>query len=142
MRRHPEIGADILGSGHFEDIRGWILAHHERQDGGGYPAGLAGEEIPLEARILAAADAYEAMTADRVYRPALGVEEARAELRRCAGSQFDSRVVGGVPRRSRAGGQGGRRAGFGGGLRPGPPVSSAESPGVRPALAAPSNSLR
>lgn len=94
MRRHPQIGADVLGSGHFDDIRGWILAHHERQDGGGYPAGLAGEVIPLEARILAAADAYEAMTADRVYRPALGVHEARAELRRCSGSQFDPRVIG------------------------------------------------
>ncbi len=93
MRRHPEIGADILGSGHFEDIRGWILAHHERQDGSGYPLGLSGEEIPLEARILAAADAYEAMTADRIYRSALGVDEARAELRRCAGTQFDPRVV-------------------------------------------------
>jgi two-component system cell cycle response regulator len=94
MRRHSQIGADILGTGHFEDIRGWILAHHERPDGTGYPFGLTGEDIPLEARILAAADAYEAMTADRVYRPALGVEEARAELRRCAGSQFDPRVVG------------------------------------------------
>jgi diguanylate cyclase (GGDEF)-like protein len=93
MRRHPQIGADILGSGHFEDIRGWILAHHERQDGSGYPMGLAGEQIPLEGRILAAADAYEAMTADRVYRPALGVKEARAELRSCSGSQFDPRVI-------------------------------------------------
>jgi diguanylate cyclase (GGDEF)-like protein len=94
MRRHPEIGADILGSGHFEDVRSWILAHHERPDGKGYPRGLKGDEIPLEARILSAADAYEAMTADRVYRAALGVDAARAELRRGAGSQFDPRVVG------------------------------------------------
>ncbi|MFL5869201.1 MAG: diguanylate cyclase, partial [Thermoleophilaceae bacterium] len=94
MRRHPQIGADILGSGHFEDIRGWILAHHESPDGKGYPFGLSGEEIPLEARILSAADAYEAMTADRVYRAALGVDQARDELGRCAGSQFDPRVVG------------------------------------------------
>jgi HD-GYP domain-containing protein (c-di-GMP phosphodiesterase class II) len=93
MRRHPQIGADILGSGHFEDIRAWILAHHERPDGAGYPFGLTGDEIPLEARILSVADAYEAMTADRVYRPALGVKEARAELRRWAGAQFDPRVV-------------------------------------------------
>jgi two-component system cell cycle response regulator len=94
MRRHPEIGADILGSGHFEDIRTWILAHHECPDGTGYPNGLSGAEIPLESLILAVADAYEAMTADRIYRSARGVEEARAELRRCAGSQFDQRVVG------------------------------------------------
>jgi HD-GYP domain-containing protein (c-di-GMP phosphodiesterase class II) len=93
MRRHPQIGGDILGSGHFEDIRGWILAHHERPDGEGYPLRLSGDEIPLESRILAVADAYEAMTADRVYRPAVGVQEGRAELRRCAGSQFDPRVV-------------------------------------------------
>jgi HD-GYP domain-containing protein (c-di-GMP phosphodiesterase class II) len=59
----------------------------------GYPLGLADEDIPLEAKILAVADAYEAMTVDRVYRKALPVEDARAELRRCAGSQFDPRVV-------------------------------------------------
>jgi HD-GYP domain-containing protein (c-di-GMP phosphodiesterase class II) len=94
LRHHAQAGADILGSGYFEDIRGWILAHHERPDGAGYPLGLKGEEIPLESRILSVADAYEAMTADRAYRPALGVDQARAELRRSAGSQFDSRVVG------------------------------------------------
>jgi diguanylate cyclase (GGDEF)-like protein len=93
MKRHPEIGADILGSGHFEDIRAWILAHHERPDGKGYPRGLSGDEVPLESQILAVADAYEAMTADRVYRDAIGADEARAELRRCAGTQFDPRVV-------------------------------------------------
>jgi len=93
MRRHPEIGARILSSGEFDDIRPWVLAHHERPDGEGYPVGLAGDEIPLEARIVAVADAYEAMTADRVYRPALGAEEAREELLRDAGTQFDERVV-------------------------------------------------
>src|SRR5204863_2463590 len=66
----------------------------ESPDGKGYPFCLSGEEIPLEARILSAADAYEAMTADRVYRAALGVDQARDELGRCAGSQFDPRVVG------------------------------------------------
>ena len=70
-----------------------MLAHHERADGRGYPHGLRGDQIPLEARILAVADAYEAMTSDRVYRPAIGPEAARAELRRGAGSQFDPRVV-------------------------------------------------
>jgi diguanylate cyclase (GGDEF)-like protein len=93
IRTHPEIGAQILSGGGLEDLRAWVLAHHERPDGLGYPRGLGNDDIPLEAKILAVADAYEAMTADRVYR--VGVEEraARAELLRCAGAQFDSRVV-------------------------------------------------
>jgi HD-GYP domain-containing protein (c-di-GMP phosphodiesterase class II) len=70
-----------------------VLAHHERIDGGGYPHGLSGERIPLEGRILAVADAYEAMTADRPYRSALPEAEARAELERGAGAQFDAGVV-------------------------------------------------
>ena len=93
VRRHPEVGAEILGGGQLADVRSWVLAHHERPDGQGYPRGLSGEEIPLEARILAVAEAFESMTADRVYRSALGADEARAELQRCAGSQFDGRVV-------------------------------------------------
>ena len=93
MRTHPEIAARLLAHPDFDDLRSWILAHHERPDGKGYPAGASGEEIPLEARIIAAADAYEAMTADRSYRPALGEEAARAELQAGAGSQFDARVV-------------------------------------------------
>jgi diguanylate cyclase (GGDEF)-like protein/putative nucleotidyltransferase with HDIG domain len=93
MRRHPEIGARILRGANLDDIGEWVLAHHERPDGQGYPHGLAGNDIPLEARILAVADAYEAMTSDRVYRPALTPESARDELLRCSGSQFDSRVV-------------------------------------------------
>jgi diguanylate cyclase (GGDEF)-like protein len=93
MRRHPEIGARILGDDNFADIRSWVLAHHERPDGKGYPYGLLGDEIPLEARILAVADAYEAMTAVRPYRAPLAAREARAELLRCTGSQFDPRVV-------------------------------------------------
>ncbi|MEA2458540.1 MAG: hypothetical protein QOC95_1512 [Thermoleophilaceae bacterium] len=93
MRRHPEIGARMLGGSGLDDIRRWILAHHERPDGRGYPHGLEGDLIPREARILAVADSYEAMTSDRVYRKALGAEAARAELRACAGSQFDPEVV-------------------------------------------------
>jgi putative nucleotidyltransferase with HDIG domain len=93
VRRHPEIGAEIMRSEEFTDIRGWIVAHHERPDGKGYPAGLSGEHIPLESRILAVADAYEAMTSDRPYRVAIAKQSARAELLRCAGSQFDPRVV-------------------------------------------------
>jgi HD-GYP domain-containing protein (c-di-GMP phosphodiesterase class II) len=69
------------------------VSHHERPDGLGYPRGLRGDDIPIEARILAVADAYEAMTADRCYRPALGEAAARAELEGGAGTQFDSTVV-------------------------------------------------
>jgi two-component system, cell cycle response regulator len=93
MRRHPEIGARILAGASLGEVSEWVLAHHERPDGTGYPAGLAGSEIPVEARILAVADAYEAMTSHRVYRAALDPEQARAELQRGAGTQFDPRVV-------------------------------------------------
>jgi HD-GYP domain-containing protein (c-di-GMP phosphodiesterase class II) len=70
-----------------------VVAHHERPDGKGYPLGMGGDDIPLEARILAVADAYEAMTSDRTYRMAIAKQSARAELLRCAGTQFDPRVV-------------------------------------------------
>jgi HD-GYP domain-containing protein (c-di-GMP phosphodiesterase class II) len=70
-----------------------VLAHHERPDGRGYPAGLSGDEIPVEARILSVADSFEAMTSDRVYRRALPREVALEELRRHAGTQFDAAVV-------------------------------------------------
>jgi diguanylate cyclase (GGDEF)-like protein/putative nucleotidyltransferase with HDIG domain len=93
VRSHPAIGARMVDATDFEDIRSWVLAHHERPDGLGYPAGHAGDELPLEARILAVADAYEAMTAVRPYRPALAPDEAAEELRRAAGGQFDEQVV-------------------------------------------------
>jgi putative nucleotidyltransferase with HDIG domain len=93
MRTHPEIAARLLAHPEFEDLRAWVLAHHERPDGCGYPGGLSGPAIPLEASILAVADAYEAMTADRSYRAALGETAARAELEAGAGRQFDARVV-------------------------------------------------
>lgn len=94
MRHHPLIGANILKPVAFP----WAIApivrhHHEHWDGRGYPAGLRGEEIPLLARILTAADAYEAMTSDRPYRRGRSPEEAVAELKRCSGTQFDPRVV-------------------------------------------------
>lgn len=92
MRRHPEIGARLI-SDETPDIRDWVLAHHERPDGKGYPNGLRGTDIPLQARILAVADAFEAMTADRVYRPARPRPEALAELERQSGTQFDPMVV-------------------------------------------------
>jgi diguanylate cyclase (GGDEF)-like protein/putative nucleotidyltransferase with HDIG domain len=93
MRKHPEVGALIVDGAELKDVAAWVGAHHERPDGGGYPAGLSGDEIPLEARILSVADAYEAMTCDRVYRRALPVEVARDELRNGASKQFDPRVV-------------------------------------------------
>jgi diguanylate cyclase (GGDEF)-like protein/putative nucleotidyltransferase with HDIG domain len=93
MHTHAEIGARLLSRPELDDLRAWIAAHHERPDGLGYPLGLSGEDIPVEARVLAVADAYEAMTAPRVYRPALGEEAARAELEAGAGTQFDRDVV-------------------------------------------------
>jgi HD-GYP domain-containing protein (c-di-GMP phosphodiesterase class II) len=70
-----------------------VLHHHERWDGTGYPDRLAGERIPLGARIIFVADAFDAMTSDRVYRRRLDTAEALAELERCAGTQFDPAVV-------------------------------------------------
>lgn len=93
MRRHPEIGAQMLEHAGMDDIARWVRAHHERLDGQGYPLGQCAEEIPLEARILAVADAYEAMTAERPYRAAMPADVARAELTRCTGTQFDPTVV-------------------------------------------------
>jgi HD-GYP domain-containing protein (c-di-GMP phosphodiesterase class II) len=93
VRGHPEAGAWMVSEAGFRDVAVWVMLHHERVDGTGYPHGLAGDEIPIEARILAVADAYEAMTADRVYRRSIGHEAACRELRRCAGTQFDPDVV-------------------------------------------------
>jgi diguanylate cyclase (GGDEF)-like protein len=93
MKRHPEIGARILVHAGLLDIAGWVRSHHERIDGGGYPDQRRAREIALEARILAVADAYEAMIADRPYRAGMDSEAARAELKRCSGTQFDPQVV-------------------------------------------------
>jgi diguanylate cyclase (GGDEF)-like protein/putative nucleotidyltransferase with HDIG domain len=93
IRSHPAIGARMLETTEFDDIGSWILAHHERPDGSGYPEGLAADAVPLEASILGVADAYEAMTAKRPYRGALDPDAASEELRRNAGQQFDERVV-------------------------------------------------
>ena len=93
MRKHPELGARILAGADLPDLAEWVFAHHERMDGSGYPLGLGGEQIPLEARILAVADAYEAMTSARPYSGAMTPEEAAAELDRFSGTQFDARVV-------------------------------------------------
>jgi putative nucleotidyltransferase with HDIG domain len=95
MRRHPEIGRQILeeAGGIFRPLAAIVAAHHERWDGQGYPAGLAGEEIPLAARILSVVDSYDAMISHRPYRNPFSVKEARAELQRGAGGQYDPCVV-------------------------------------------------
>jgi HD-GYP domain-containing protein (c-di-GMP phosphodiesterase class II) len=93
MRKHPELGARILDGARLEDISAWVRSHHERPDGRGYPDGLADDDIPIQAKILAVADSYEAMTADRVYKVGMPHEAAREELLRCAGSQFDPAIV-------------------------------------------------
>jgi diguanylate cyclase (GGDEF)-like protein/putative nucleotidyltransferase with HDIG domain len=98
VQRHPELGANLLAGPSLDDIRSWVVAHHERPDGKGYPLGLAGDEIPLEARILAVADAYEAMTSHRVYRAAMSPGQAWDELLTGAGSQFDATVVAALAR--------------------------------------------
>ena len=91
---HPVIGSRIVEQvPALHDIVGTILHHHERWDGRGYPEGLAGEDIPLEARIVSVLDSFSAMIADRPYRQAMSVADACAELERCAGSQFDPDVV-------------------------------------------------
>ncbi|GIW11453.1 MAG: hypothetical protein KatS3mg061_2510 [Dehalococcoidia bacterium] len=94
MKRHPVIGEQMIAGLKFlAEAALFIRCHHERWDGRGYPDGLQAEAIPLGARILAVADAFDAMTSTRPYRPALSLEQARAEAERGRASQFDSRVV-------------------------------------------------
>jgi HD-GYP domain-containing protein (c-di-GMP phosphodiesterase class II) len=102
LRRHTiegetmlkKVGGTLATVGHF------VRSSHERYDGTGYPDGLVGEEIPIESRIVCVCDAYSAMTTDRPYRSALAPEAAIAELRRCAGTQFDTRIVAAVEERT------------------------------------------
>lgn len=94
MKKHPEIGYRIAkSSSDLEHIADYILSHHERWDGKGYPRGLKGDEIPLLSRIIAIADAYDAMTEDRVYRKALTQEQALNEIQKNAGTQFDPDIA-------------------------------------------------
>ncbi|MCM8798018.1 MAG: diguanylate cyclase [Candidatus Omnitrophica bacterium] len=94
IRRHPLIGADILRSIHFmKGILPFIIYHHERYDGEGYPFGIKGEDIPLGARIVAIADVYQALISDRPYRKAYTKKEAMQIIKKGAGTQFDPQIV-------------------------------------------------
>jgi len=93
LERHPQIGFRMLESLGVQPVAEWVLHHHERWDGAGYPNRLAGDQIPLGARIIFVADAYDAMTSERGYRDTLTQRDALAELERCAGTQFDPTVV-------------------------------------------------
>lgn len=94
IKRHPETGYQMLRSvDNYISLAESVLYHHERWDGKGYPCGLKGDDIPLEARIIAVADVYEAMTAKRSYQRTKSKEEAIAELERCSGTQFDPNIV-------------------------------------------------
>jgi diguanylate cyclase (GGDEF)-like protein/PAS domain S-box-containing protein len=94
IKRHPEIGYQIIKSvDEYVHLSDYVLHHHERWDGTGYPEGISGTSIPLYSRIIAVADAFEAMTAIRPYQKTKTKEEAVEELKRCSGSQFDSEIV-------------------------------------------------
>lgn len=94
IKNHPSIGAHILGDAAvFRDIIPIVLHHHERFDGKGYPRKLAGNDIPLVARIAAVADTFDAMTSRRTYRDALPLEVVTAEIEKCSGSQFDPEIA-------------------------------------------------
>ncbi len=93
LERHPQIGFRMLDSLGVDPVADLVLHHHERWDGGGYPDGLRGEQIPLAARIIFVTDAYDAMTSDRIYQPKLSSSAALTELERCAGTQFDPGIV-------------------------------------------------
>jgi HD-GYP domain-containing protein (c-di-GMP phosphodiesterase class II) len=94
VRRHPEIGWNILKDiPNFNDILDGVRHHHERWDGGGYPSGIAGADIPLPARLIALADTFDAMCSTRTYRAAMAREEVLAEMAAGAGTQFDPDLV-------------------------------------------------
>ncbi len=94
IKEHPIVGSQIIEPISFlSNVKRIVTEHHERYDGKGYPHGKKGEELSLEARIIAITDAYDAKTSDRPYRKAMKSEDAIAELKRCAGTQFDPKLV-------------------------------------------------
>jgi putative nucleotidyltransferase with HDIG domain len=94
VRRHPEVGSEILRHIDFlDEAKQVVRHHHERWDGAGYPDGLAGEAIPLAARVFALADALDALTSERPYRAAISFAEARRQIRAETGAQFDPAIV-------------------------------------------------
>ena len=93
VRLHPVFGEQLLVSAGLGEIASWVRHHHERPDGLGYPDGLSTDAIPLQSRIIALGDAYDAMVSERPYSAALSPRAARDELVRGAGTQFDARVV-------------------------------------------------
>src|SRR5439155_14497032 len=93
VRLHPGVGGSMLMHAGLLEEAQWVRQHHEQLDGNGYPDGIGGTEIALEARVILVADAFEAMTSDRPYRAGMDVGAALTELQTCAGTQFDPEVV-------------------------------------------------
>jgi putative nucleotidyltransferase with HDIG domain len=98
MKTHSQLGHSIVSGAGLAEEAHWILHHHERPDGRGYPDGLTADQIPLESRIILVADAFEAMTSDRPYRAAQPASAALNELHRHSGTQFDPRCVAALER--------------------------------------------
>ena len=103
VKRHCLSGSRLIEASGLREVAQWVRSHHERWDGSGYPDGLAGEEIPLEARILGIADALDAMTTTRLYREPISAKAAADEIERCAGTQFDPGIASWVATALRSG---------------------------------------